>query len=89
MKQLEPFVGLANFYGRMITHFATKMLRLNEIRKEKFSWEKEEQNAFENVKNELCDNPHVQLYSLTKEATVTTDASEKVIAGVLSKKDIP
>ena len=89
MKQLESFVGLANFYGRMIPNFATKMLPLNEIRKEEFRWDKEEQNAFENIKNELCANPHVQLYSLTKEATVTTDASEKAIGGVLSQEGHP
>ena len=83
MKQLESFVGLANFYGRMISDFATKMLHLNEIRKEEFRWDKEEQTAFENIKNELCANPLVQPYSLTKEATVTTDASEKAIDGVL------
>ena len=83
MKQLKSFVGLANFYGRMIPDFATKMLPLNEIRKEEFRWDKEEQNALENIKNELCANPLVQPYSLTKEATVTTDASEKAIGVVL------
>ena len=89
MKQLESFVGLANFYGRMIPDFATKMLPLNEIQKEEFRWDKEEQNAFENIKNELCANPLVQPYSLTKEATVTTDASEKAIGGVLSQEGHP
>ena len=59
MKQLESFVGLANFYGRMISDFANKMLPLNEIRKEEFRWDKEEQNAFENIKYELCANPLV------------------------------
>ena len=54
MKQLESLVGSANFYGRIIPDFATKMLPLNEIRKEEFRWDKEEQNAFENIKNELC-----------------------------------
>ena len=83
MKQLESFVGLAKFYGQKIPDFATKMLPLNEIRKAEFRWDKEEQNAFENIKNELCSNPLVQPYSLTKEATVTTDASEKAIGGVL------
>ena len=84
MKQLESFVGLAIFYGRMIPDFATKMLSLNENRKEEFRWDKEEQNAFENIKNELCANPLVQPYSLTKEATVKTDASEKAIGWVPS-----
>ena len=85
MKQLEFFVGLANCYGQMIRDFATEMLPLNEIRKEEFRWEKEEQNAFEKIVHELCANPLVQPYSLTKEATVTTDASEKAIDGVLSQ----
>ena len=50
MKQLESFVGLANYYGRVIPDFATKMLPINEIRKEEFRWDKEEQNAFETSK---------------------------------------
>ena len=68
MKPLESFVCLANFYGRMIPDFATKMLYLNEIWKEQFRWENEEQNALENNKNELSVNPLLQPYSLTKEA---------------------
>ena len=89
MKQLESLVGLANFYGRMIPDFATKMLPLNKIQKEEFRWEKEEQNAFENIKNELSADPLVQPYSLTMEETVTTDASEKAIGGVLSQEGHP
>ena len=73
MKQLESFVGSASF----------------KIRKEVFRWDKEEQNAFENIKNELCAKPLLQLYSLTKEATVTTDASEKTIGGLLSQEGHP
>ena len=84
MKQLKSFVGLANFYEGMIPDFATKMLPLNEIRR-RLQMEKEEQNAFENIKNELCASPLVQPYSLTKEATVKTEASEKTIAEVLSQ----
>ena len=49
----------------------------------------EEQNVYENIKNELCASPLVQLYSLTNEATVTTDASEKSIGGVLSQEVHP
>ena len=33
MKQLESFVGLANFYGRMIPDFATKLLILTKFEK--------------------------------------------------------
>ena len=85
MKQLKSFVGLANFYEGMIPDFATKMLPLNEIRR-RLQMEKEEQNAFENIKDELCVSPLVQPYSLTKEATMKTEASEKTIAEVLSQE---
>ena len=44
-KQLEMFVGLANFYGRMIPDFATKMLPLNNMRNSNFSWGKMQQNS--------------------------------------------
>ena len=88
-KQLESFVWLANFYGRMIPDFATKMLLLNNMRNSDFSWGKMQQKAFEDIKNELCANPLVQPYILQKEAAVTTDASEKAIGGVLLQEGHP
>ena len=48
-----------------------------------------QQKAFEDIKNELCANPLVQPYSLQKEATVTTDASEKAIGVVPSQEEHP
>ena len=44
-KQLESFVGLANFYGRMIPDFATKMTPLNNMRNSVFSWGKMQQKS--------------------------------------------
>ena len=70
----------------MIPDFATKMLLLNNMRNSDFSWRKMHQKAFEDIKKELCANPLVQPYSLQKEATVTTDATEKAIGGVLSEE---
>ena len=40
VKQIESFVGLANFYGQMIPDLATKLLPLNEFRKDYFRWKK-------------------------------------------------
>ena len=62
MKQLESFVGLANFYDRMIPDFATKMLPLNEIRKEEFRWEKKSKNL---LKTSNTSYVLALLYSLT------------------------
>ena len=95
-KKIESFLGLANFYGRMIPDFATKMLPLNSMKNSDFSWGKMQQKAFEDIKNELCANPLVPPYSIQKEATVTTDASEKAILSLeghpviyVSRKLIP
>ena len=89
IKQLKSIVSLASFYGRMMPDFATKVLPLNEFQKEEFRWEKKEPNFFENIKNELCANPLLQPYSLMKEATLKTDASEKAIGGLLSQTGNP
>ena len=50
-----------------------------------FSWGKKQQKASEDI-NEFYADPLVQPYSLQKEATFTTDASEKAIGGVLSQE---
>ena len=59
------------------------------MRNNHFSWSKEQQKAFEDIKKELCANPLVQPYSLQKEATLPTDASGKTIGGVLSQEGHP
>ena len=51
--------------------------------------DKMQQEAFKVIKIELCANPFVQPHSLQKEATVTTDASEKAIGGVLLQEKHP
>ena len=56
-KQLESFVGLADFYGRMIPDFATKVLPPYNMRNSDFSWSRMQQKAFEDINNELCANP--------------------------------
>ena len=48
-----------------------------------------QQKAFEDLKNELCAKLLVQPYSLQKEATVTIDASENAVGGVLSQEGHP
>ena len=88
-RQLQSLVGLANFYAKMIPDFATNMLPLNNMRNSDFSRGKMQRKTFEDIKNKLCANPLVQPYNLQKEATVTTDASEKAIGGLLSQEGHP
>ena len=80
-KQLDSFVGLANFYGRKIPDFATKILPLNIMRKSDLSWGKMLQEAFEDIKIELCANPLVQPYSLKKKQQLLLTPLKKPLAG--------
>ena len=82
------FVGLANFKGRMIPDFATKMLALNSMRKSDLSWGKMQHKASEDIKNELCANPLVQPYSLQKKQQLLLPPLKKLFAGFFRKKDI-
>ena len=59
------------------------------MKKSDFSWRKMQQKAFEDKRYEFCANPLVQPYSLRKEASATTDATEKGIGGVLSQEGHP
>ena len=52
-------------------------------------WSSKCQSAFEAIKAELAKEPVVQPYSLSKEVTVTTDASETTIAGCLTQNGHP
>ena len=80
-----------NFYGRFIENFTTKLQPILELRKNEneFEWTAKCQKAFDRLKNELASRPVVQPYSLHKEVTITTDASEMAIGGILSQEGHP
>ena len=65
-------------------------MHLSNMSNSDFSWGKMQQKTFcRHKKKELCANPLLQSYSFQKEATVTTDASEKTLGGVLSREGHP
>ena len=87
-KELESFLGLLNFYGRMIPNYAEIVRPLNVLRKQgvPFAWTPGHQQAFDALLKCVTDESTVlRPYSLTEEAVVTTDASEHTIGGILSQ----
>ena len=91
VKEVEAFIGLINYFGRMIPNYAAKTRCINELRRKDkpFKWTDEYQSAFQSLVDELTSEPLVQPYTLDKEVTLTTDASEKTIRGVLTQNDHP
>ena len=69
----------------MIPDYAAKTHCINELRqKDKdFNW------SSQNLVDELTSEPAVQPYSLNREATLSTDASEKTIRAVLTQEGHP
>jgi hypothetical protein len=90
-QEVECFVGLVNYFGRLISNISAKLKPINELRKKDvaFIWSKSCNDAFDSLKKELANSPVVQPYSLEKEATLTTDASQGALAGVLTQEGHP
>ena len=88
VKDVQKFLGLANYYRQFVKDFAKIAKPLHEItRKEtKWSWEEKQQKAFEELKKMFTMEPVLVTSDLNKEMRVEADASDFVTGGVLSIK---
>ena len=88
---LECFLGLVNFFGRMIPRFSNTSQPLHELRRKDkpFIWEQSHQNAFDSLLKSLSAQPVLKPYDLQQEATLTTDSSSVAIGGVLTQNGAP
>ena len=97
---MQAFLGFANFYCRFIPKFAKKVKPLNELTKGTqyttksdnkkikygpFKWSEACQQAFKDLKRAFTTAPVLTHYDSSLETWVETDASNFVIAGVLSQ----
>ena len=100
VKDVQAFLRFANFYCQFIPEFLKKVKPLNEltketqyttrkgnkkIRYEAFHWSTTCQQAFEDLKLAFTIAPVLAHYDLSLETWVETDASNFVIAEVLSQ----
>ena len=85
IKELESFLGLANYYRRFICDYATISAPLTGLRKKNvpFHWTAEHQKAFEALKEATSTAPVLTLPHATSMYSITTDASEVGIGAVL------
>ena len=90
-RELNSFIGLANFSGRFIHQFSKIIEPLNHLRKQNipFIWTHEQDRAFHKLKLALSSKPVIQPFDVNKDITLTTDASEKSIAGILMQEERP
>jgi hypothetical protein len=87
--ELQSFLGLANYYRRFIANFSAVVAPLTDAtkgEKNSFDWGGEQDRAFATIKSAFSTAPVVRLPVQNKAFTVTTDASDFGIGGVLEQE---
>jgi hypothetical protein len=89
IKGIQSFLGFCNFYRRFIRDYgviAKPLIRLT--RKDvDFQFTDDCHGAFEELKRRLIEAPVLAHYDPERETMLETDASDGVLAGVLSQED--
>jgi len=88
IKEVQKFLGLANYYRRFIKDFAriAALLHVLVRKEQKWKWEEEQEEAFEKLKAGFTTEPILAIPDIDKEMRVEADASDYATGGVLSTK---
>jgi len=84
VKDMESFLGFADFYQCFIQNFSYIAKLLNELKsKKEWKWDEEHQQAFKELKDKITSQPVLSLPKKKGKFRVETDTLEHVIEGVL------
>ena len=88
IRGVQSFLGFCNFYRRFIKDYSRIARPLHKLSKkgEVFQWTEQCQQAFDKLKYLLTHAPILRHYRPELETRLETDASDGVVAGVLSQK---
>ena len=88
LKDVQAFLGFANFYRRFIHKFSRLAGPLTALTRAgcPFQWTSACQQAFDALKSSFTRDPVLAYFVPGLETMVETDASDSVIAGILSQK---
>jgi hypothetical protein len=87
VKDVQTFLGFANYYRRFIYEFAkvtkplTSLLKKNKA----FCWTNDAEKSFQELKQRFTSAPILRFFDFSKETILETDASDFAIAGILSQ----
>ena len=89
VKDVQSFLGFANFYRRFIFGFSRLSAPLTGLTKKNvpWSWSEKEQQAFDALREKFTSDIILMHFDPEKKIIVETDASDYVSAGILSQFD--
>jgi len=87
IKEVESFLGFANFYRRFIQNFSYTAKPLNKLEgKEEWTWTEEHQQVFKELKEKITSQPILSLPKREGKFRIEIDALGHAIRGVLSQE---
>jgi len=88
LKEMKGFIGFCNFYRRFLKNFSIIAQPLHELDKKgvKWKWEAPQQQAFEQLKKVVVNEPCLKQPILDKPFCMETDASGFAYGATLSQK---
>ncbi len=89
VKDVQSFLGFANFYRRFIYGYSKIASPLTQLTRKDvpFMWSSECQSAFETLKKAFTSDIILRHYNPDRKIVVETDASDYVSGGILSQYD--
>lgn len=89
VKEVQAFLGLANFYGRFIKDYSRVMNPLTAVTKKgiKLAWNAEEESAYFLLKKAFTSAPVLTHFDSRRTIIIEKDTSDYVSAGVMSQQD--
>ncbi|CAB4038014.1 Retrovirus-related Pol poly from transposon [Paramuricea clavata] len=89
LTELRRFLGMASYYRRFISGFSDIAGPLHRLTQKgvRFDWDKNRQQAFEQLKEQLISAPFFAFPDLNGDYILYTDASDVGIGAVLTQKD--
>lgn len=85
MEEVRSFLGLVNYVGKFIPNLATVSEPLRQLTKKgtHFEWKNEHQNAFDQLKLNLCNHSTLGYYNVRDRTQIVADASPVGLGSVL------
>lgn len=89
VRDVQGFIGFANFYRRFIPEFSRLAAPLTHLTKKEvpFIWDASCENSFQSIKRAFKDGTMLAHFDPRKQTILETDASDYVTAAILSQYD--